>query len=101
MKCSFTYSQYSAADFSPENPVTREQAAVFLCRYAQVSGDTLPQKYGYVSHGELSDWAEAEVLWALSGGLFSGAIDAMAEPHSFAPRSLLVVAISNYAAFTK
>ncbi|MGN0967654.1 MAG: S-layer homology domain-containing protein, partial [Oscillospiraceae bacterium] len=87
----------SGTTFSPNDPVTREQAAVFLYRYAQLAGDSLPgQADQAVSHGELSPWARAEVLWALSGGLFSGAKDPMEHPQDYAPRSLLATAVTNY-----
>ncbi len=87
----------SETTFSPDTPVTREQAAVFLCRFAQIRGDELPRRHSSVSHGELSSWAEAEVLWALSRGLFDGVRAPMADPQDYAPRSLLASAVAAYA----
>jgi hypothetical protein len=87
----------SETEFLPDAPVTREQAAVFLYRFAQLSGDKLPRRHSSVSHGEVSSWAEAEVLWALSRGLFDGVRAPMASPQDFAPRSLLASAIAAYA----
>ncbi|MGM9608105.1 MAG: S-layer homology domain-containing protein [Oscillospiraceae bacterium] len=87
----------SDTTFSPDEPVSREQAAVFLYRYAQMNGDSLPgQADRTVSHGELSSWAQAEALWALSGGLFDGAKAPMENPQDYAPRSLLATALANY-----
>ncbi|MBR2779737.1 MAG: S-layer homology domain-containing protein [Firmicutes bacterium] len=87
----------SASTFSPDSPVTREQTAVFLYRYAVLMGDTLPRMAGAdTSHGKISAWAEGEALWALTGGMFEGASGALADPSDFAPRSLLAMAVKNY-----
>lgn len=91
----------SATTFSPDSPVTREQTAVFLYRYAALMGDSLPRLEGAdTSHGTLSSWAEGEALWALTGGLFEGAEDALADPADFAPRGLLAMAVKNYDTYT-
>ena len=90
----------SETTFSPTNPVTREQAAVFLYRFAALTGDTLPrQAEASTEHGAFSAWAEAEALWALSGGLFSGARGEMAVPSDYAPRSLLASVLLRYDQF--
>ncbi|MGN1001778.1 MAG: S-layer homology domain-containing protein [Oscillospiraceae bacterium] len=89
-------SGYSETVFAPDDPVTREQAAVFLCRYAEIFGDRFALTEEDTAHGPLSDWAREPVIWALSAGLFRGVTDAMAEPGSPAPRSLLASALANY-----
>ena len=91
----------SESTFSPDSPVTREQTAVFLFRYAQKRGEQLPRRHESVSHGALSSWAEAEALWALSGGLFDGVREPLAAPTDFAPRSLLAAVVNNYAEYKK
>ena len=88
----------SETKFSPDTPVTREQAAVFLFRYAKAMGDLdrfTAQAYpGQV--GSLSSWAEAEVRWALGCGLLEGQERAMLLPGDSAPRSLLAVILMHY-----
>ena len=88
----------SETKFSPDTPVTREQAAVFLFRYARAMGDldrfTAEAYPGKV--GSLSSWAEAEVRWALGCGLLEGQEQAMLLPGDPAPRSLLAVILMNY-----
>ena len=87
----------SDTEFSPTLPVTREQAAVFLYRFAAARGELARETTDYGgSVGTLSTWAEAETLWALESGLFSGARHAMTAPQDFAPRALLAVVLSNY-----
>ena len=87
----------SDTEFSPTDPVTREQAAVFLYRFAAARGELARKTADYGgSVGTLSTWAEAETLWALESGLFSGARHAMTAPQDFAPRALLAVVLNNY-----
>ena len=88
----------SETKFDPDALVTREQAAVFLFRYARAMGDvdrfTVGAYPGKV--GSLSSWAEAEVRWALGCGLLEGQEQAMLLPDDPAPRSLLAVTLMNY-----
>ncbi len=91
----------SSTTFAPDEPVTREQTAVFLYRFARMRGDQLGQVNSRISHGTLSAWAENEVLWALSGGLFTGAKDPMANPRDYAPRSLLATVVQNYSSLAR
>ena len=90
---------FSQTAFSPDTPVTREQAAVFFYRYAQSRGETLAQQpLAARTYGALSPWAEGEALWALAGGLYAGAPDGLLTPTDDAPRSLLAVMTNNYLA---
>ena len=93
----------SETSFSPNSPVTREQAAVFLRRYARSMGELerLSARKDSGSHGSFSSWAEADGLWALEAGLFDGVRFAMAEPGSPAPRSLLASVLFNYRHFAQ
>ena len=89
----------SDTEFSPDMAVTREQAAVFLFRFAQLQNtlNALPD-VGYTgSIGTLHDWAEAEARWALDAGLFTGEKSPMAAPGTPAPRALLATVLCNYA----
>ncbi len=87
----------SDTTFSPNLPVTREQTAVFLFRFAACQGTAVCRSSAYSgSVGALSLWAETEVRWALDAGLFSGARKAMAAPQAGATRALLASVIRNY-----
>jgi len=88
----------SETAFSPDAPVTREQAAVFLFRYAKAMGqlDRFPAAAYAGKTGSFSSWAEAEALWALGAGLLLGREEAMLNPGDPASRSLLAVILYNY-----
>ena len=63
----------SATTFTPDEPVTREQAAVFLYRYARAMGDVFERDAdAEITWAGFSDWARPEALWAMSSGIFSG-----------------------------
>lgn len=72
-------SGYSRTDFGPEDPVTREQLAAVLCRYAgwkgtgtefPSGGDGLLERFA--DAGQISDWALDEVGRAVSLNLLQG-----------------------------
>ena len=61
--------------FEPNAPVTREQIATILYRYANVIGldtSTKSSLSGFPDSGETSSWASDAMQWAVSVGLFQG-----------------------------
>lgn len=61
--------------FEPNAPVTREQIATILYRYANVIGldtSTKSSLSGFPDGGETSSWASDAMQWAVSVGLFQG-----------------------------
>ena len=92
----------SGSTFSPDTPVTREQAAVFLFRFAKAKGDLdrLPAAAYTGKVGDLHSWGQAESLWALGAGLLRGRESSMLSPSDPAPRSLLAVILQNYGNLT-
>ena len=61
--------------FEPNAPVTREQIATILYRYANVIGldtSTKSSLSGFPDGGETSSWASDAMAWAVSVGLFQG-----------------------------
>jgi hypothetical protein len=63
------------AGFEPNAPVTRQQIAVMLYRYANVLGlDTSARAPldGFSDGGETAVWAEDAMRWAVGVGLFEG-----------------------------
>ena len=60
--------------FGGADPVTREQMAVFMFRYAQWLGlDTSARAtLDFPDAGNVSDWAREAMSWAVAEGLFTG-----------------------------
>lgn len=68
-------SGYGNGFFGPTDPVTREQFAVILYRYAQYKGyDTGAEAdiSGYTDASSVSSWAKTAMKWACAEGLISG-----------------------------
>lgn len=65
----------NSSGFAPDAPVTREQLAVMLYRYADAVGCD-DGSWGSLStfrdRGEISDWAEEAMSWAVGSGLMEG-----------------------------
>lgn len=70
-------SGYTAITFAPEDPVTREQIAVILWRYAQHVNGALPKvtDESYALYGdrkEVSAYAAEAMEWACAMGIITG-----------------------------
>lgn len=67
---------YSDTRFGPDDPITREQFAAILSRFAalyeQYEGSTGDFAFRYPDSGELSQWAVAPMNWAVDHGIISG-----------------------------
>ena len=66
---------YGDGTFRPGNPITREQMAVMMYRYANMLGlDTSAEgdMNGFPDAGRVSPFAEREVNWAVGAGLIKG-----------------------------
>ena len=68
---------YTVLQFAPDDPVTREQFAAILWRYARYRGGALPQlddpayeRYG--DRDEVSEYAEEAMRWACGMGIVTG-----------------------------
>jgi len=66
---------YSPDTFGPNVPLTREQLAVMLCRYAKLLNldTTAPdgQLSAFADASDASPWAVESIQWAVSNGLIS------------------------------
>ena len=83
--------------FSPDAPVTREQAAVFLQRFAQVRGDSISTDDADVKLPPgVSAWASEGARWAMRKGVFTGGGSEMMNPGVYASRELLALALMRY-----
>lgn len=69
---------YSANQFGPNDPVTREQLMVFLHRFAQFNGENVPKadqtalQQKFADWNQVSDWAKEAMAWAYQKGYISG-----------------------------
>ena len=76
--------------FDPAAPVTREQIATMLFRYANMLGlDTSGKAAlsGFPDGGQTSGWAEEAMQWAVSVGLFKGNANGSLKPGGNATRA--------------
>ena len=90
---------YSTSAFAPEDIVTREQIALMLYRYAQLSGidiSTRADLSGYVDSDQLSDWAEDAMQWAVAMGLFVGDGNGVLDPSGNATRAQVAVLLMRF-----
>ena len=89
---------YGDGTFRPETAVTREQAAVILCRCAalrgsdtSVSGDLSAWSDG----ASVSSWAQSSVLWALQHSVLSARYDGMIAPQDTADCATVTAMLSS------
>ena len=87
----------SATTFSPNDPITRAQAAVIFYRMAggpEVTGDSA---FTDVENGPGTAWYYNAVLWAQQNGIVSGYGDGTFRPGTDITREQLAVIFYNYA----
>lgn len=72
----FTYNTLSLETFSPDAPLTRQDAAVILCHYLEKLGvDTAAQEGAsdrFPDAGEISSYARTALDWAVDAGVLKG-----------------------------
>lgn len=65
----------SATKFSPNAPITREQAATFFMNFTKTMGlykdPAITEFDGYVDAADVSSWAKSGMLWAVENGIIS------------------------------
>ncbi|MBQ6262113.1 MAG: S-layer homology domain-containing protein [Clostridia bacterium] len=65
----------SETKFAPNNPLTREQIAAIIYRYASFKGNDVSKTTditGYPDYKSVSGWAVTNMKWAVAEGLISG-----------------------------
>lgn len=78
--------------FSPDDPVTREQLAAMLYRYAEFSGAELGNEGGkgmFDDEGSVSAWAKDAIGWAVERGILTGTAERTLSPQGQATRAQL------------
>lgn len=91
---------YGNSEFGPNDPITREQMAAILYRYAQyldidvsVGEDTNILSYGDAE--QVSEWAVEALQWAVSAGLING-IDGNLVPQGSATRAQVATILMRF-----
>lgn len=79
----------SENEFAPDAPVTREQAATILFRYAEYKGfaSDVPKMPDYKDSKDISEYAEKAVGWASVSGIMNGNDDGTFAPKSTSTRA--------------
>ena len=80
----------SATEFAPDAPITREQFAAILWRYAQSKGYDVSASAdltGFLDYGQISEYALPALQWAVGAGVMSGRGDGILAPQGTATRA--------------
>ena len=85
---------YSEDQFGPDDPVTREQIAVILWRYA--GSPAAESGTDFADEGSISAYATQAVDWARANGLVNGVEDNRFLPQSSATRAQVATILRNY-----
>ena len=89
----------SSTAFGPDDSVTREQLATFLCRYAAYRGidtETTNALTEFVDSDEISDYAMEAMGWACDQGLITGKSSTRLEPKDYATRAEVALVLTRY-----
>lgn len=81
---------YDENTFGPEDPVTREQLATLIYRYAKYAGMGASESDDlstFTDSGTVSDWATDAIKWSVGVGLVKGMGDGTIAPQDAATRA--------------
>lgn len=79
----------SATTFSPDTPVSREQTATILYRYAEYknqSTDASAELSDFPDEVKVSDWARSGLSWAVGEGFINGTSEGNGKPAYLTPK---------------
>ena len=85
--------------FAPNAPVTREQFAAMLCRYAQYSGDAVEPSRSLADFNDadqVSTWAKDAMRWAVSSGILTGKPGKRLDPQGTATRAEIATMLRRF-----
>lgn len=89
----------TATTFAPDAPITREQMAAILYRYATLKGYDVSQKAdlsGYTDAGTISAYASDAMAWANAQGLITGVTNTTLAPKSSATRAQVATILMRF-----
>ncbi len=89
---------YSSTVFGVNDPVTREQFATILYRYAKYMGysTTGSSLYGYDDANKVSSWAKDAMGWAVRNGVIGGVTNTTLCPNNTATRAEVAQMFMNF-----
>ncbi len=90
---------YSDVKFGPSDPITRQQLAAILYRYAEKKGyvTSEPESLaGFVDAESVSSWAEDGMRWAVDAGLIQGVDDTHLAPGNKATRAQIATVLMRF-----
>ena len=90
---------YSDEKFAPNEPVTREQMAAILYRYAQfkiISTDETGDLSQFTDSDSISEWAKNSVDWAIGKGLLTGKGNGILDPTGNATRAEVAAMLQRF-----
>lgn len=91
---------YGSGKFGPMDPITREQMAAILFRYADFKGmDTTARAdlSGYTDEAEISAYAVEAMSWANAEGFITGTTATTLKPQGSATRAQVATILTRYA----
>ena len=93
-------SGYAGGRFAPDRPVTREQLAAFLFRYANAQGMAAAADTGalkdFTDRGAVSAYAVEPLSWAVEQGLVNGYADGRLNPQGQATRAQIAAILTRF-----
>ena len=95
-------SGYNDRQFGPDDPITREQVAAILWRYAQFRGDDVSvgedtNILSYTDAFEISEYAIPALQWACGTGLLQGRTASTIDPGSNTTRAETAAILAKFA----
>ena len=89
----------SATTFAPNSPITREQMATMLYRFAAYKGYDVSQKAdlsGYTDAASISGYAKDALAWANAQKLITGVTDTTLNPQGSATRAQVATILMRF-----
>ena len=91
---------YSETSFGPNDPITREQLAAILFRYAEYK-DNKGEDYAvdlskYEDASAISDWAVDAMTWCVASGIIGGVTETTLVPQGSATRAQVATILMRY-----
>lgn len=87
---------YGSGKFGPNNPITREEMAAMLWRYAG-SPKSDGSLSSFVDEAQTNDWAQPAMIWAVEQGLITGIGNDRLEPREQATRAQAATILMRFA----
>jgi hypothetical protein len=89
----------SSSKFDPDGAVTREQAAVFLCRYAEKYAPAMKNTAAltFADTAKISSWAAPAVKWCRAYGIMNGTDSNRFDPQGSATRAQVAAIVHRFA----